>query len=46
MGILDKINNRQLLVGLVGLGLLNAVLCLMYMMREQFQCDGNCQTHG
>jgi hypothetical protein len=35
MGILNKISNRHLLVGLVGLGVLNAVLCLMYMMREK-----------
>jgi hypothetical protein len=35
MGILSKISNRHLLVGLVGLGLLNVVLCLMYMMREK-----------
>jgi len=35
MGILRTISNRHLLVGLVGLGVLNAVLCLMYMMREK-----------
>ena len=34
MGILNKISNRHLLAGLVGLGLLNAVLCLIYIMRE------------
>ena len=34
MMILGKISNRHLLAGLVGLGLLNALLCLMYMMRE------------
>lgn len=35
MGLLAKISNRHLLLGLVALGLLNAVLCLMYMMRER-----------
>ncbi len=35
MGVLTMISNRHLLLGLVGLGVLNAVLCLMYMMREK-----------
>lgn len=35
MGVLAKISNRHLLVGLVALGVLNAALCLMYMVREK-----------